>query len=114
LAALLHDAAEYVIGDLISPFKTAVGLDYKAFENRLARAIHITVRAPPETRRKKLRSSNAPTACRPISKRRNWPGLGSKRRAISSCAARYLSAAADAADPHGSQAQFLDRFRRVM
>src|SRR5579872_6004530 len=32
LAALLHDAAEYVIGDLISPFKTAIGLDYKAFE----------------------------------------------------------------------------------
>jgi uncharacterized protein len=41
LAALLHDAAEYVIGDLISPFKAAVGLDYKAFELRLARAIHI-------------------------------------------------------------------------
>ena len=34
LAALLHDAAEYVIGDLISPFKAAVGLDYKAFENQ--------------------------------------------------------------------------------
>ena len=31
LAALLHDAAEYVIGDLISPFKAAVGIDYKAF-----------------------------------------------------------------------------------
>ncbi len=41
LAALLHDAAEYVIGDLISPFKAAVGLDYKAFELRLSRAIHI-------------------------------------------------------------------------
>ena len=40
LAALLHDAPEYVIGDLISPFKAAVGLDYKAFENRLLRAIH--------------------------------------------------------------------------
>jgi uncharacterized protein len=40
LAALLHDAPEYVIGDLISPFKAAVGLDYKAFENRLLGAIH--------------------------------------------------------------------------
>jgi uncharacterized protein len=40
LAALLHDAPEYVIGDLISPFKAAVGLDYKAFELRLLRAIH--------------------------------------------------------------------------
>ena len=40
LATLLHDAPEYVIGDLISPFKTAIGLDYKAFELRLLAAIH--------------------------------------------------------------------------
>ncbi|CAA2141932.1 hypothetical protein HYPP_02959 [Hyphomicrobium sp. ghe19] len=40
LAALLHDAPEYVIGDLISPFKTAIGLDYKAFELNLLDAIH--------------------------------------------------------------------------
>ncbi len=39
-AALLHDAAEYVIGDLISPFKTAIGLDYKAFELKLLDAIY--------------------------------------------------------------------------
>lgn len=39
-AALLHDAPEYVIGDLISPFKSAIGLDYKAFEKRLLAAIH--------------------------------------------------------------------------
>ena len=48
LAALLHDAAEYVIGDLISPFKAAVGLDYKAFETRLSRAIHIRFGLPPD------------------------------------------------------------------
>lgn len=41
LMALLHDASEYVVGDLISPFKAAVGLDYKAFETRLLSAIHI-------------------------------------------------------------------------
>ena len=40
LAALLHDAPEYVIGDLISPFKIAIGLDYKAFELKLLGAIH--------------------------------------------------------------------------
>ena len=51
LAALLHDAAEYVIGDLISPFKAAVGLDYKAFENRLMGAVHLRFRpARPHTR----------------------------------------------------------------
>lgn len=40
LAALLHDAPEYVIGDLISPFKAMVGGDYKALENRLLAAVH--------------------------------------------------------------------------
>ncbi|MFT3731591.1 MAG: hydrolase [Hyphomicrobium sp.] len=39
-AALLHDAPEYVIGDLISPFKTAIGLDYKSFELNLLQAIY--------------------------------------------------------------------------
>ena len=48
LAALLHDAAEYVIGDLISPFKTAVGIDYKSLELRLSRAIHIRFGLPPD------------------------------------------------------------------
>lgn len=48
LAALLHDAPEYVIGDLISPFKTAIGLDYKAFEMRLLGAIHARFGLPPE------------------------------------------------------------------
>jgi 5'-deoxynucleotidase YfbR-like HD superfamily hydrolase len=48
LSALLHDAAEYVIGDLISPFKAAVGIDYKAFEKRLDRAIHIRFGLAPE------------------------------------------------------------------
>lgn len=46
LAALLHDAPEYVIGDLISPFKAAIGFDYKAFENRLLEAIHLRFGLP--------------------------------------------------------------------
>ncbi len=46
LAALLHDAAEYVIGDLISPFKAAIGIDYKAFENRLIEAVHLRFGLP--------------------------------------------------------------------
>jgi 5'-deoxynucleotidase YfbR-like HD superfamily hydrolase len=40
LAALLHDASEYVIGDMISPFKAALGVSYKDFEERLEHAIH--------------------------------------------------------------------------
>jgi uncharacterized protein len=49
LAALLHDAAEYVIGDMISPFKSALGLDYRNFENRLEGAIHIRFGLPAAT-----------------------------------------------------------------
>ena len=46
LAALLHDAPEYVVGDLISPFKAAVGLDYKSLENKLLAAIHLRFGLP--------------------------------------------------------------------
>ena len=48
LAALLHDAPEYVIGDMISPFKTVLGGDYKVVEKRLLSAIHIRFGLPPE------------------------------------------------------------------
>ncbi len=40
LAVLLHDAPEYVIGDMISPFKAVIGDSYKAVEHRLLAAIH--------------------------------------------------------------------------
>lgn len=48
LAALLHDAPEYVIGDLITPFKAAVGLDYKTLEVSLLRAVHLRFGLPAE------------------------------------------------------------------
>lgn len=47
LAALLHDAPEYVIGDMISPFKSVVGGGYKSCEERLQRAIHMRFSLPP-------------------------------------------------------------------
>jgi 5'-deoxynucleotidase YfbR-like HD superfamily hydrolase len=40
LAVMLHDAPEYVIGDMISPFKAVIGDSYKAVERRLLAAIH--------------------------------------------------------------------------
>lgn len=49
LMALLHDAPEYVIGDMISPFKAVVGGGYKAVEARLQTAIHIRFGLPAET-----------------------------------------------------------------
>jgi 5'-deoxynucleotidase YfbR-like HD superfamily hydrolase len=49
LAALLHDASEYVIGDMISPFKAALGVDYRTFEDRLEQAIHVRFGLPAKT-----------------------------------------------------------------
>lgn len=46
LVALLHDAPEYVIGDMISPFKAALGFDYKSFEAKLEAAIHVRFGLP--------------------------------------------------------------------
>jgi uncharacterized protein len=48
LAVLLHDAPEYVIGDMISPFKTVIGDSYKGVEQRLLAAIHLRFGLPAE------------------------------------------------------------------
>jgi len=48
LAALLHDGPEFVIGDMISPFKSALGDNYRTIEKRLQRAIHIRFGLPPD------------------------------------------------------------------
>jgi hypothetical protein len=47
MAVLLHDAPEYVIGDMISPFKAVLGDGYKAVESRLLAAIHLRFGLPP-------------------------------------------------------------------
>jgi uncharacterized protein len=48
LAVLLHDAPEYVIGDVISPFKVVLGEAYKAVEGRILAAIHLRFGLPSE------------------------------------------------------------------
>lgn len=51
MMALLHDAPEYVIGDMISPFKSVVGGGYKAVEKRLEAAVHLRFGLPPHPSR---------------------------------------------------------------
>ena len=61
LAALLHDAPEYVIGDMISPVKAAVGPDYDALDARLSAAIHIRFGLPaalPATVKKMIKKAD--------------------------------------------------------
>jgi 5'-deoxynucleotidase YfbR-like HD superfamily hydrolase len=59
LVVLLHDGPEYVIGDMISPFKAVVGGGYKAVEHRLEAAIHIRFGLP----------ATVPAAIRTLTKR---------------------------------------------
>ena len=61
LAALLHDAPEYVIGDMISPVKAAVGPGYGALDDRLTAAIHIRFGLPaaiPATVKKQIKKAD--------------------------------------------------------
>lgn len=65
LAALLHDAPEFVVGDMISPFKAALGGDYKTIEKRLQRAIHLRFSLPadlPETIEKTIKRADQASA----------------------------------------------------
>ncbi|MEO1746429.1 MAG: YfbR-like 5'-deoxynucleotidase, partial [Pseudomonadota bacterium] len=61
LLTLLHDAPEYVIGDMISPFKQVLGGDYKAVEARLQAAIHMRYGLPsdmPQTTKKLIKRAD--------------------------------------------------------
>ena len=65
LAALLHDAPEYVIGDMISPVKTAVGPGYSALDDRLAAAVHLRFGLPatiPQAVKKKIKKADKVSA----------------------------------------------------
>lgn len=65
LAALLHDAPEYVIGDMISPVKAAVGPGYSALDDRLAAAVHLRFGLPaviPKTVKAKIKRADKVSA----------------------------------------------------
>ena len=65
LAVLLHDAPEYVIGDMISPFKAVIGDSYKAVEHRLLDAIHLRFGLPatlPDTLQKLIKTADRAAA----------------------------------------------------
>ena len=74
LEILMHDAPEYVIGDMISPFKAVIGGAYKIVEARLLAAIHLRFGLPLSSR----------IAARPISKRPGSRASARPRRGASS------------------------------
>ena len=61
LAALLHDAPEYVIGDMISPVKAAIGPEYEVLDQRLTAVIHIRFGLPaaiPKAVKKQIKTAD--------------------------------------------------------
>jgi hypothetical protein len=110
LAALLHDAPEYVIGDMISPFKAAIGGDYKIVENRLLHAIFLRYGLPPEMTPDLAKAVKAADRARRLHRRR---GAKILRRA-QACAEglRRLSPTASAGRGAGAFPQTLRRARR--
>ncbi|MEL6517169.1 MAG: HD family hydrolase [Pseudomonadota bacterium] len=65
LAALLHDAPEYVIGDMISPVKAAVGPGYAELDDRLTAAIHLRFGLPaalPKTVKQQIKRADRVSA----------------------------------------------------
>jgi 5'-deoxynucleotidase YfbR-like HD superfamily hydrolase len=115
LMALLHDAPEYVIGDLISPFKVAIGIDYKALELKLQSAIHVRFGLPPKT----------PATLATVFKKADLISAYFEATQLAgfeaSVARRFFVVPPKAVKVHrlvplataDAQAQFLERFRRL-
>jgi 5'-deoxynucleotidase YfbR-like HD superfamily hydrolase len=116
LAALLHDAPEYVIGDLISPFKAAVGIDYKDLENRLLAAIHVRFGLAPQQPAELTTLIKRADRISAFYEATQLAGFGlTEARSIFGTPPTTLKAprlaGLEAAD---AQAQFLERFKRLM
>ena len=89
LAVLLHDAPEYVIGDMISPFKAVIGDAYKAVEQRLLTAIHRRFGLPPKSPPELVRpDKDRRPASRAFWKRRALPASRPRKRGASSAGRR--------------------------
>jgi 5'-deoxynucleotidase YfbR-like HD superfamily hydrolase len=120
LAALLHDAPEYVIGDLISPFKAAIGLDYKAFEHRLLEAIHRRFGLPtalPERVAATIKTADRVAAFHEATRLAGFAPAEAERyfgprQPLPGALARRL-AALEALPAATAQADFLARFREL-
>ena len=119
LAVLLHDAPEYVIGDMISPFKAVIGDAYKVVEARLLTAIHVRFglpAVPPEELTTLIKTADRGAAYLEATRLAGFAAaearrfFGSTPRLSAALALDYLTPwpAAEA------QARYLDRFGRLL
>lgn len=117
MIALLHDAPEYVIGDMISPFKAVIGDQYRAVEDRLLAAIHLRFALPP----------GVPAPLRKIVKEADRMAAYAEAIHLAGFSIaeaeqffgkpkyplRRVEAFVEPLEPLHAQAQFLERFRAI-
>ena len=115
LMALLHDAPEYVIGDLISPFKVAIGIDYKVLERKLQSAIHLRFGLPaqlPEVLVKLFKRADLIAAYYEATQLAGFELDVARKLFVVPPAAMRTPKLVPLATAE-AQAQFLDRFRKL-
>lgn len=116
LTALLHDAPEFVIGDLISPFKAAVGIDYKDFELKLLAAIHLRFGLPAKPTADLLalvKKADTYAAYHEATQLAGFSGEEARRYFGSPPAALKVPRLSPLSTAE-AQAQFLERFKRLI
>lgn len=110
LAALLHDAPEYVIGDMISPFKGALGQAYRDVEAGLQRAIHLRFGLPAETPPKVARAIKRADRVCAYFEATQIAGFGPSESRKLFGDPRPHALTIEALDAEASQALYLERF----
>jgi len=116
LTALLHDAPEFVIGDLISPFKAAVGIDYKDFELRLLAAIHLRFGLPAKPSAELLALIKKADTYAAYHEATQLAGFSAEeaRRYFGSPPASLKAPRLTPLSTAEAQSQFLERFKRLI
>ncbi len=115
LMALLHDAPEYVIGDLISPFKAAVGIDYKDFELQLLAAIHLRFGLPAKAPAELIAVLKEADIASAYFEATQLAGFSAEeaKRIFGTPSKALRTPRLVPLSPAEAQAQFLERFRRL-
>lgn len=116
LTTLLHDAPEYVIGDMISPFKAVIGGDYKLVEERLLAAIHIRFGLPaitPQARKKAIKRADAVAAWFEATRLAGFSIAEADKFFPRPTSMKPDATLIEPMAPREAQARFLDAFRQL-
>lgn len=114
LAALLHDGPEYVIGDMISPFKHAIGRGYEEIETALLEAIHVRFGLPAQLPVKVAKTIKLADRASAYSEAVDLAGFGeAEARKVLRYSRLLRSEKLTAHSPERAKSEFLEEFERL-